>query len=195
MQIRPIRPEDAEALQRFHTAQSAQSIYFRFFAPMDRLSERDLYRFTHVDHHDRVALVLVQGEEIRAVGRFDVIDPGVAEVAFNVADSEHGRGLGSVLLEHLAAAGRELGVHRFVADVLPGNAKMIRVFTDAGYDVERRLEDGIISVSFSIEETERSWRVMAERERHAEALSMRGVLQAASVLVLALGPPARRARS
>ncbi len=189
MQIRPIRPDDADALQRMHLGQSEQSVYFRFFAPLKRLAEKDLYRFTHVDHHDRVALVLVHGSEIRAVGRFDVVTPGEAEVAFYVADTEQGRGLGSVLLEHLAAAGREIGVDRFVADVLPSNARMIRVFSDAGYDVEQRLEDGVIRVEFSIEETERSWRVMAERERHAEARSMRGLMQAGSVLLLALGEP------
>ncbi|TRW47146.1 GNAT family N-acetyltransferase [Georgenia yuyongxinii] len=188
MHIRPIRPDDADALQRMHLAQSPESIYFRFFAPVPRLGEKDLYRFTHVDHHDRVALVMVDGAEIRAVGRFDVVAPGDAEVAFNVVDTERGRGLGSVLLEHLAAAARELGVTRFVADVLPANARMVRVFGDAGYEVAQRLEDGVLSISFSIEETERSWQVMAERERHAEALSMGGLLQAASVVVLGLGP-------
>ncbi|GAA4286100.1 GNAT family N-acetyltransferase [Georgenia daeguensis] len=188
MHIRPIRPDDADALQRMHLAQSAQSVYFRFFAPMARLSDKDLHRFTHVDHHSRVALVLTEGEEIRAVGRFDVVDPGTAEVAFYVADTEQGRGLGSVLLEHLAAAGRERGVHTFVADVLPGNAKMIRVFSDAGYDVRQQMDDGVVSVSFDIEETERSWRVMAERERHAEALSMRTVLAATSLVLVRLGP-------
>ncbi|MFD1507713.1 GNAT family N-acetyltransferase [Georgenia yuyongxinii] len=188
MHIRPIRPDDADALQRMHLAQSPESIYFRFFAPVPRLGEKDLYRFTHVDHHNRVALVMVDGAEIRAVGRFDVVAPGDAEVAFNVVDTERGRGLGSVLLEHLAAAARELGVTRFVADVLPANARMVRVFGDAGYEVAQRLEDGVLSISFSIEETERSWQVMAERERHAEALSMGGLLQAASVVVLGLGP-------
>ncbi|MCK6209306.1 GNAT family N-acetyltransferase [Georgenia sp. EYE_87] len=188
MHIRPIRPDDADALQRMHLAQSAQSVYFRFFAPMARLSDKDLHRFTHVDHRSRVALVLTEGDEIRAVGRFDVVDPGTAEVAFYVADTEQGRGLGSVLLEHLAAAGRERGVHTFVADVLPGNAKMIRVFSDAGYEVRQQMDDGVVSVAFDIEETERSWRVMAERERHAEALSMRTVLAATSLVLVRLGP-------
>lgn len=187
MHIRPIRPDDADALQRMHLAQSPESVYFRFFAPVPRLGEKDLYRFTHVDHHDRVALVMVDGAEIRAVGRFDVVAPGEAEVAFNVVDTERGRGLGSVLLEHLAAAARELGVTRFVADVLPANARMVRVFVDAGYEVSQHLDDGVLSISFSIEETERSWQVMAERERHTEALSMGGLLQAASVVVLGLG--------
>ncbi|MPV38981.1 GNAT family N-acetyltransferase [Georgenia subflava] len=188
MHIRPILPGDAEALQRMHLAQSEQSVYFRFFAPMARLTDKDLHRFTHVDHHDRVALVLTHGSDIRAVGRFDAIGRGEAEVAFYVADTEQGRGLGSVLLEHLAAAARERGIHRFVADVLPANARMIRVFSDAGYDVDQSVDDGVLAVAFSIEETERSWRVMAERERHAEALSMRTVLSAGSLLVARLGP-------
>src|SRR5690625_887934 len=42
--LRPITPSDAQALQRFHRAQSPQSIYFRFFAPMAELSPGDLER-------------------------------------------------------------------------------------------------------------------------------------------------------
>ena len=87
MHIRPIVPEDADALQRFHLRQSAQSTYLRFFAPMERLTETDLERFTRIDYTDRVALVLVSGTEIVAVGRFDRFAGDDAEVAFNVADS------------------------------------------------------------------------------------------------------------
>lgn len=189
MHIRPIRPEDAPALQEMHQRQSPLSQYYRFFAPMERLSDKDLHRFTHVDHSDRVALVLTSEDRILAVGRYDRIEPDVAEVAFYVADSEHGRGLGSVLLEHLAAAGRERGVARFTAEVLPANARMIRVFRDAGYEVRQELDDGVLHVDFHIEETGRSWTVMAEREQHAESLSMRAMLGAGSVVVVALGGP------
>ncbi|PYG02032.1 Acyl-CoA synthetase (NDP forming) [Georgenia satyanarayanai] len=189
MHIRPIRPEDAPALQAMHQRQSPLSQYYRFFAPMERLSERDLHRFTHVDHDDRVALVLTSGQDILAVGRYDRVDHDLAEVAFYVADSEHGRGLGSVLLEHLAAAGRERGVVRFTAEVLPANARMIRVFRDAGYDVQQELDDGVLRVQFHIEETGRSWGVMAEREQRAESLSMRTLMAAGSVVVAGLGGP------
>src|SRR3712207_1095552 len=58
--IRPITPDDAPALQAFHVAQSERSIYLRFFAALERLPERDLARFTQVDHVDRVALIAVQ---------------------------------------------------------------------------------------------------------------------------------------
>ncbi len=187
MHIRPITPEDADALQRFHMRQSERSTYMRFFAPMERLSESMLREFTNVDHRDRVALVLVDGTEIIAVGRFERLPGGDAEVAFNVADSAQGKGLGSVLLEHLAAAGRELGVRRFVADVLPQNARMLRVFSDAGYDVHSRMEDGIVSVSFTITTTEKSLAVLAEREQRAEALSMASVMRPQSVVLVCAG--------
>ncbi|SEE03436.1 GNAT family N-acetyltransferase [Ruania alba] len=187
MRIRPILPSDTDAVERFHARQSPESVYLRFFAPLERLPARDLHRFTHVDHHTRVALVLEAGGEIVAIGRFDRVDSDAAEVAFNVSDAAQGKGVGSVLLEHLAAAGRELGVRRFVADVLPQNARMLRVFTDAGYDVHQEFDDGIIGVSFTIRPTDRSMAVLMERERRAEALSMRAVLSPRQVLLVGSG--------
>lgn len=194
MQIRPIHPDDGEALQKFHMGQSQRSQYYRFFAPMAKLSDSDLHRFTHVDHKDRVALVMVTGDEIIGVGRYDRLvedreypDGDVAEVAFNVSDASQGKGLGSILLEHLAAAGRERGIRMFVADVLPANTKMLRVFTYAGYDVKQRFDDGVVSVNFTIRPTDRSMEVLAERERRAEALSMGRILAAESVLIYGSG--------
>jgi acyl-CoA synthetase (NDP forming)/ribosomal protein S18 acetylase RimI-like enzyme len=186
MRLRPIRPEDAEALTDFHNAQSERSQYLRFFAPMPRLSERDARRFTSVDHVSRVALVLTEGPHIRGVGRYDVVDPGRAEVAFAVADSQQGRGLGSILLEHLVAAARERGVHTFVADVLPDNTQMINVFKDAGYEVRSRFDDGVVEIEIPLKRTGRSWEVLAERERRAESRSMLSLTAARSAIVVAL---------
>lgn len=204
--VRPIRPEDAEALQRFHVGQSERSTYLRFFAPMERLSERDLERFTRVDHVDRVALVAVRPrdgadggapdaetgeaqEDIIGVARFDRTGTSEAEVAFNIADSAQGRGLGSVLLEHVAAAARERGVRRFTAEVLPQNGKMLAVFREAGYDVRQQMDDGFVQVSVDLDPTERSRAVMADREHRAEARSMQGLLGATSVVLLGPGVP------
>jgi acyl-CoA synthetase (NDP forming)/RimJ/RimL family protein N-acetyltransferase len=182
--LRPIRPDDADGLQRFHVAQSPESVYLRFFAPMPRLSERDLYRFTHVDHVDRVAFVATVMGEIVGVGRYDRVDAGTAEIAFNISDAHHGRGLGSVLLEHLAAAARENGLHRFVAEVLPQNRKMIGVFRDAGYEVSHRYEDGVISLGFEIDPTEKSLAVMESREHRAESRSVGALLNPRSVVLI-----------
>lgn len=187
--LRPITPDDAEALQSFHVAQSEHSQYLRFFAPMARLSRSDLERFTHVDYKDRVALIVTIGDDIIGVARYDRLNEdgesgNEAEVAFNIADSHQGRGIGSVLLEHLAAAAREQGVTRFVAEVLPGNAKMLNVFAEAGYEVSEDVDDGIVSVDFDIDPTRRSLEVTAAREQRAEARSIDRILRPRSLAVL-----------
>ena len=195
--LRPIRSEDADAVQRFQEGQSERSSYFRFFAPVRHLTDRELTRLTTVDHHDRAALVAVRPgtgpdgesrEDVIGVARFDTVSDGEAEVAFNVADAVQGKGLGSVLLEHIAAAARERGVRRFTADVLPQNSAMLAVFRDAGYDLTQRLDDGVVMVSIDLDPTERSRAVMADREHRAEARSMQGLLGARRVLLVGPGP-------
>ena len=185
--LRPISPDDAESLVRFHEGQSPESTYLRFFAPMPRLSDGDVRRFTTVDHVGRVAFVATLGEDIVGVGRYEQTGADVAEVAFNIGDAHQGRGIGSVLLEHLAAAARENGLHRFVAEVLPRNRKMLLVFTEAGYEVRKRFDDGVVSLQFDIDPTERSIAVREAREHRADARSVERLLNPASVAVIGAG--------
>ena len=182
--VRPIMPADADRLRRFHAGQSAESIYLRFFAPLKVLSDKDVARFTEVDYDWRVALVATVHGEIIGIARYDRLDTTTAEVAFHISDAHQGRGVGSVLLEHLAAIGQERGVANFVADVLPQNRKMIQVFTEAGYEVSYHFEDGVIAVALQIEPTEQSQAVRLSREHHAEALSVRSVLFPDSIAVV-----------
>ncbi|WLQ05594.1 bifunctional acetate--CoA ligase family protein/GNAT family N-acetyltransferase [Arthrobacter oryzae] len=183
--VRPIHPSDSDAVQAFHTGQSQKSIYMRFFAFKARLSSKELKRFTEVDYKDRVALVITIGGEILGIGRYDrLADPEEAEVAFNIADAHQGRGIGSILLEHLAAAARENGIRKFSAEVLPENRKMLMVFSDAGYDVKRHFDDGVVSLEFNIDPTEKSRAVMESREHRAEARSIQELLAPSSVAVI-----------
>lgn len=188
--LRPIRPDDAERLKSFHSRLSEQTIYFRFFAPYPRLTPRDVERFTVVDHADRVALIALVGDDLIGVVRYDRLprpDGALgteAEVAFNIEDAHQSRGLGAVLLEHIAAAARERGIERFVAEVLPSNRKMIAVFKDAGYQPSHQYEDGVLRMEFAIEPTEESQAVMQAREHRAEAQSMLRLLRPTSVAVV-----------
>jgi acyl-CoA synthetase (NDP forming)/RimJ/RimL family protein N-acetyltransferase len=182
--VRPIVPNDADRLRRFHAGQSAESIYLRFFAPLKTLSDKDVARFTQVDYDWRVALVATLHEDIIGVARFDRLDETTAEVAFHISDAHQGKGVGSVLLEHLAAIGQERGVAKFVADVLPRNRKMIQVFTEAGYEVNYHFDDGVIAVAFTIEPTAHSQAVRLSREHRAEALSVRSALFPESIAVI-----------
>ena len=183
--LRPITPADADAVQTFHMAQSKSSIYLRFFTYKSKLTPKELRRFTEVDYRDRVAFVITHGAEIIGIGRYDRLEnPTEAEVAFNVSDAHQGRGVGSILLEHLAVAARENGIARFTADVLPENRKMMQVFSDAGYEVHRHFDDGVVALAFDIDPTEKSRAVMEAREHRAEARSVAGLVAPASVAVI-----------
>jgi GNAT superfamily N-acetyltransferase len=148
----PMAPQDAERLVRFHSGLSPQTVYRRFFSFHPELSPDELYRFTHVDHRAREAIVASDGTEIVAVARFDrTPDPAVAEVAFVVADSWQGRGLGSLLFQRLADRARALGVRRFAADTLPEDARMLAVFHHAGVPLMSTLSEGVLHLTLELD--------------------------------------------
>jgi acyl-CoA synthetase (NDP forming)/GNAT superfamily N-acetyltransferase len=183
--LRQIRPEDAPAIVEFHSRMSDRTRYLRYFSPYPRIPERDLKRFVNVDHHDREAFVIVSGSQITAVGRYERLgaESAEAEVAFVVEDAHQGRGIGSVLLEHLADAARQNGITRFVAEVLPENGGMLRVFSDFGYQVQRKYADGVVHLEFPIAPTEKSREVQENREHRTEAKSIARLLAPRAVAV------------
>ena len=116
---------------------------------------QQLERLASIDYTNRFALVAELGDELIAVGRYDRLASGdAAEVAFVVADDQQGRGIGSILLEHLAAVARGVGIRRFVGSTLPQNRKMLRVFFDAGFEVQRTYDQGTVELSFPIAPTD-----------------------------------------
>ena len=183
--MRAIRPSDADAIVAFHARMSERTRYLRYFSPYPRIPERDLERFVNVDHQDREAFVIVNGPRIMGVGRYERLGPDSpdAEVAFVVEDAHQGRGIGSVLLEHLADAARDHGIARFVAEVLPQNASMLRVFGDFGYQVQRRYADGVVHLSFPIAPTDKSREVQESREQRTESRSLARLLAPRGVAV------------
>lgn len=186
--IRPITPEDRDRLVDLHGRLSDRTIYYRFFSPRPTLTPRDVERFTTVDHDDRVALVALLGGQFVGVARYDRV-PGTseAEVAFVVADEHQGRGVGTLLLEHLAAAARERGVTRFVAETLPDNRPMQSVFKQAGWSSTSRFADGLVAVEFPIEPTPESLAVQHQREHLSDARSVARLLSPRSIAVVGAG--------
>jgi len=183
--VRPIRPDDGDRLLAFHARQSPQSIYYRYFSPRPRLSERDVERLTNVDYVDRMALVVLRGDDIIGVARYDRLrHRAEAEVAFFVDDANHGRGLATVLLEHLAVRAREVGMTGFTASVLPENRKMIGVFTQAGFETATRFADGVIEVRLGLQPTPEAEAAIEARARAAAAEAVRRLLSPRSVAVI-----------
>lgn len=182
--LRPVSPDDGPALVDFYDGVSEQSRYFRFFSAHPRLTDSDVNRFTVVDYDQRVALVVTLGDAIIAIAGYDVTEKNTAEVAFLVQDKHQGRGIGQLLLEHLAQAAREQNIEHFEAQILAGNARMLQVFREQGYRVSGEFTDGVIHLDFRIEPTDTAIGVMSAREHRAEAASISAFFNAQSVAVI-----------
>jgi len=182
--VRPIRRDDGGRLLGLYSRLSDESIYLRFFSPVPPPTERQLEQLTDVDYEERFALVAELGGEMVAVARYIRGDDAAAEVAFTVQDDQHGRGLATVLLEHLAAVAREHGIQRFVAWTMANNAKMLGVFAAAGFEIHRSFDAGTVEVSFDIEPTPTSLDAQRAREHSSEAASMVRLLAPSSIAVI-----------
>lgn len=150
--IRPIRSDDAAKLVAFHAKLSFGSIYRRYFSVHPELSDDEVAYLTEVDYVDRLALVIEDGDDLVAVGRYDRCpSTTTAEVAFVVRDDHQHLGLGHHLLDALAHAARARGVTTFTAETLFENREMMSVFRHSGFPVTSSFSGGQISVLFSIE--------------------------------------------
>ena len=150
--VRSVDPADAPGIVAMHSRFSERTRYLRYFGAYPRIPARDLHRFANVDHRDREAFVALVDEHVIAVGRYERLAAGGpdAEVAFVVEDAHQGRGIAPVLLRALVPAALDAGITEFVAEVLPGNIAMQRVFADAGFAVTSQFADGVVHVRFPI---------------------------------------------
>lgn len=183
--LRPIRPEDADALQSFHQRQSPDSRYYRYFSPKPELSEAELTRFTTVDFVDRAAFVMEdRGEFIGWASYERWKNRGDAEVAFQVDDRHHGKGIATLLLEHLAAVARENGIEQFTAQTLADNRGMLAVFAKAGWPLHRRFDSGVIDVDFPLVDTTDFIDSVERREQRADSRAVARLLLPTSIAVI-----------
>ena len=138
--VRPIRPDDKDAIADGFERLSPQSRYRRFFAPLEKLSPRDLRYLTEVDHHDHEALIAFDRPTGTPVGAARYVrsdDPLEAEVAVTVVDDWQGRGAATALLDALVERARDEGLARFTALVLSENSGALEMFTHLAPDAEK----------------------------------------------------------
>jgi acyl-CoA synthetase (NDP forming)/GNAT superfamily N-acetyltransferase len=184
VRIRPVTPADEDQLRALHRSASDRSIYLRYFS-LSRLAG-ELY-VDQVVRGDQDGIVLVAEEHGVVIGmagctRVDGTADG--EVALLVSDGHQRRGVGTLLLEHLAAAARHAGIRSFVAETLTDNGLMHKVFTDAGFEVDRRTDLDVTDVRMSLAPTAAAQLAVDRRERAADAASLRHVLAPRSIAVV-----------
>lgn len=193
IQIRALRPDDKHLLQEFFGNLSQRSVYFRLFRAKHRLSDSDLERHADLDFKSTYGLAATMGradsERILGTGRYISLPENQgggkhAEITLAVADEEQNRGIGTVLLEHLASVARANGISHFEADVLAENARMLKVFEDSGFEMQLMNENGVTHVSFPIEVTLPAALAQQRRACVAAERSLQPLLRPGSVAVI-----------
>ncbi len=150
VEIRALKPADREGLLEAVAHMSEEARYRRFFAPKRTFSEREIDFFLNVDFAGHVALAAVVDGAIAGGGRYIVSEPGRAEVAFGVDDAHQGQGIASALMRHLVTIARDAGLKALVAEVLPENAPMLKVFERCGLNMTTRREAGVVHVTLDL---------------------------------------------
>jgi GNAT superfamily N-acetyltransferase len=160
--IRPIFSEDRRSVQEFYRRLSDESKFLRYHYTKGELTEGDLHNFCDVDYRDNMGLVM----EIGCNGHRDIIGLGrycrlplsnKAEVAFEVQDSEQRKGVGTLLLKHLAGLASQEGIGEFFGEVLRSNSKMLSIFRKSDPRMKQEIDDPTTcNVTFSVSETLRN---------------------------------------
>ncbi len=185
VRVRPVRADDVDALTTFLRALSPDARRYRFFGSVNiESAARAMGAGGGPEDHGLVALT---GVPQRIIGHAQYMrEPGgtVAEVAFAVADAFQGRGLGTLLLAHLAEHAHASGVELLDAEVMADNRRMIDMFRASGFPVLLRNERGTRFVRFPASLSPAATAAFEARQRTAAAAVVRSVLAPASVAVV-----------
>lgn len=150
VEIRAQRVSDRALLREALVNLSEEARYRRFFAPKRSFTPKEVDFYLNIDFVNHVALVVVMDGTIVGGARYIVSEPGRAEVAFSVDDSHQGQGIASALMRHLVAIARDAGLNELVAEVLPGNAPMLKVFERSGLSMRQWREGGVVHVALGL---------------------------------------------
>jgi len=191
VEIRPASPGDADSVRDMHAAMSPDNMYLRFFSLSPSAAQQEAQRVCREPEPDHAALLAWRDGELIGVASYEPAGKeGVAEIAFAVSDHMHGRGVATLLLEHLVSLARRRKLTAFTAQTLADNTAMLRVFADAGLPVQRQSADGVVDLTFPLPGGETDQRLdgylesVASRESRADVASLRHLLQPASVAVV-----------
>jgi acyl-CoA synthetase (NDP forming)/GNAT superfamily N-acetyltransferase len=186
VRIRPVAPSDEAALLELHLNASPESLYRRFFVGGQASVKTEVARLIGPDSPDRIALLAEQAGEVIGVGSAERQPGGTsAEFALIVAEPHHGRGIGTLLLEALAARARQAGVTELVGEVLPTNAPMVKVARDLGTQKRATFSEGVVVVHLATGGEDTT--ALDARDRQAAQRSLTPLLAPRSVAVIGAG--------
>jgi len=190
VEIRAARPEDAEAVREMHAVMSPSNLYLRFFSMSPYSAVKEAERVCRPPGPDHAVLLAWLGGRLVGVASYELAETsGTAEVAFAVPDDMHGKGIATLLLEHLVSVAGDRGVRAFTAETLTENTAMLQVFADAGLPVRRQRSSGVVELTFPLPGVadpglDQYLDQVAARESRADVASLQHLLWPASVAVV-----------
>lgn len=186
--VRPLRADDETALLDINHRASDRTIYLRFFTLSRAVADQHSHYLAGANpDHGHVALVAELDGVVVGVASYEPMRADEGEMAFLLDDAVHGRGIGTLLLEQLAAVAREHGIRHLHADTLAENGPMLRVFMDSGFAVTHKLDSGLVELSLDTSYSANTLDRMTQRERSAEERSLKPLLSPRSVAVIGAG--------
>jgi acyl-CoA synthetase (NDP forming)/GNAT superfamily N-acetyltransferase len=189
VRIRQVTPADAEALTALYERASSDSLRMRFFgAPGRQLILTEVARLSRPASPEHDAVLAVQRGTVLGVASYERGGGDRhAEFAVFVDEAHRDRGIGTLLIEHLAALARTRGITQLVGEVLPGNYRMLRVATDLSAHTLSRLDQGVVDVGLDTSADDAALLAVDARERTAQRASLRPMLAPGSIAVVGAG--------
>jgi acyl-CoA synthetase (NDP forming)/GNAT superfamily N-acetyltransferase len=189
IRLRPVSLEDATGLAGLHARGSADSLRQRFFgAPGAATLAAEVTRLLRPPAPDHDVVVAEHDGMIIGVASYER-EPAAqqrAEFAVFVDEAHHGRGIGTLLLEHLAASARRRGVTELVGEVMAGNMAMLRVAADLSAR-SSRIDHGVVDVGLRTVPDDGTLASADARDRAAERASLRPLFAPRAVAVVGAG--------
>ncbi|NIR43604.1 MAG: N-acetyltransferase [Gemmatimonadetes bacterium] len=155
--IRAIVPDDKAGIVDLFNRLSPETRYFRFLGAKTCLTDAELVYLTELDFVRQAALVaeLTPDGSPRIVGVARYAAPPAdplarPEVALAVDDQEQGRGIGTLLLTHLARLAAAQGITEFDAYLLAENERMLSLFRRCGFEIDGAVDGNVMRLVLTV---------------------------------------------
>ncbi len=156
--FRPVKISDEPLIKDFFYSLSDRSVYQRFLSVRRDMPHSEIQKsFVVIDYTKGMVILAVTEkagvEEILGMAQYSIIEGTLtAEVSIVVRDDYQNRGIGSELLSYILQVGKKQGLLAFTAEILPENAKIMKLIhrIGAGGELEKKFTGGFFNVRLKL---------------------------------------------
>lgn len=188
--VRPVAPADHDLIRALYNAMSPENLRLRFFTAARSSAGTAADRACRAPGPGHLALLAETGGQVVGLAEYDTPgapDADTAEVSLAVADHLHHRGIGTLLVEHLASAARAAGITTFTAEALSENHEVLRLFAGLGLRTARHFDGPEVRCTIALDQSDTYLTAVEERGRTADLLSLDPLLRPRTVAVVGAG--------